>query len=982
MNPEELWQQLTVAVRAYVDANIRLVLDQLADQLPHLEPDPAAGDARLLAVVTPSANPMIELIREAARALQDAATVQLRGWRRQGADDRGLALLVTDPAAPQRLAIVAITLAGPDDPIIDIVVKGNGPLAFHEADDVWTFDVTVDAPGGWQGAFGPGMPPAPPSPVATVHAARKTPFEVGMGTGPGLRLTDVAVTLTFGPAHPTSVALALEGVEIALLPADLGALVGVSPDGGTTTSGPGPVSLRAIGDRVDGLRFADAGGLQVALPVRLKTAALQSRGVSAVLSHADGELHIGVRASLTASIPGLPVRAYIDDTGFSLPVRFLPGKLPELGSTPIPAVTSGIGVSLTLPPVSGGGRLRALDDGGYAGVIALDLGVIAVQGVAQFRPPDADRRTTSLLIMLGVIFPPPGIQLSFGFALDAVGGLVGINHRVDTPALRRLVSDGNADRILFPDNLIDRADEVIDALSRSFPPAAGRFVIAPMVRITWGARMVSLSGSLILEVPAPVQAVILGRLVIGIPDPVVPLIRLQASILGTFDPEVPMFEVLVSLAGSWIVGLAVHGDLYLLVRGGDDPEFVLSAGGFHPRYHRPAGVPALQRLQLDLAPGAGYGMRIEAYFALTSNAVQFGGQLHLEAMLADCGIEGWLGLDALFRFEPTFSFEVAIRAGIAVRAFGHRLASVGLAFTLSGPAPWRAVGVGSISVLFWDVCMDFDIGWGSPPAVSAGGDDDRLPSDMRTAIKITKAWIAERPAADRTGLTFTRDASDAMAAGRLMHPDATVRITQSMLPLGVFFNRYGRAHISAQRWSIISVTIGRTTFVPTGAGGPAERFVRGEFFDLTEDEQLTAPGLVTYPSGTSISTKGFALGGGHRVDDGYETRILTPSGSDAAGTRTWPGRYDEENGFTYLTAERLDRWRSAAAPDRVFVQPPSLRIAGAPADARSFVPLEDTGPVQPPQVDALPIDAWRLMHEQLRGAVSGPHFLESWEVAP
>ena len=210
-------------------------------------------------------------------------------------------------------------------------------------------------------------------------------------------------------------------------------------------------------------------------------------------------------------------------------------------------------------------------------------------------------------------------------------------------------------------------------------------------------------------------------------------------------------------------------------------------------------------------------------------------------MLADCGVEGWLGLDALFRFEPTFSFEVAMRAGVAVRAFGHRLASVGLAFTLSGPAPWRAVGVGSISVLFWDVCMDFDIGWGSSPAVSAAVTDDRLPADVRTAITMTKAWVAERPAADRTGLTFSRDASDAMAAGTLMHPDATVRVTQSTLPLGVFFNRYGRQRISAQRWSIIGVTVGQTTFRPTGTAEPAEQFVRGEFFDLTEDEQLTAP---------------------------------------------------------------------------------------------------------------------------------------------
>ena len=118
------------------------------------------------------------------------------------------------------------------------------------------------------------------------------------------------------------------------------------------------------------------------------------------------------------------------------------------------------------------------------------------------------------------------------------------------------------------------------------------------------------------------------------------------------------FIGLVSLAGSWIVGLAVRGEIYLLVRGGDNPEFVLSAGGFHPRYVRPPGVPPLQRLQMDLAPGAGFGMRFEAYLAVTSNAVQFGGQLHLEAMVAECGIEGWLGLDVLFRFEPTFSFSV------------------------------------------------------------------------------------------------------------------------------------------------------------------------------------------------------------------------------------------------------------------------------------------------------------------------------------
>jgi hypothetical protein len=985
VNPEKLWEELTTAVRAYLDANVRLVLAQLGDLLPTLAPDPTAGDARLLSVVTPPANPIIEMIREAVGTLTDVSTVRIHGWQRSSNADKGLALVLYHPSAPQRFAIVAITPADVNDPIIDVVVKGGGALGFTADNDPWSVKATITAPDSWEGAFGPGMLPAPPAPIASIHLARKTPFQVGMTAGPGLRMTDIATTLTSSPTNPTGVAIDLNGVEVSLLPAELGKLVGVTPDDSTTKSAAGPVSLRAVGDHLDGLRFADAGGLRVSLPVRLKTSVLQSRGVSATLSHADGELHIGVLASLTASIPGLPVRAYIDNTGFSLPIQFPAGGHPQLGSLPtdITDITpDGIGVDLALPPVSGGGFVRPMDGGGYAGVVALDLGVIAVQGVAQFRPPTADRPATSFLFMLGVIFPPPGIQLSFGFALDAVGGLVGINHRVDATALRQLVSDGNADRVLFPDNLIEHADDVIGALSDSFPPAAGRFVIAPMVRITWGARMVSLSGSLILELPAPVQALILGRLLVGIPDPVVPLIRLQASVLGKFDPDVPMFELLVSLAGSWIVGLAVRGEIYLLVRGGDDPEFVLSAGGFHPRYLRPAGVPALQRLQLDLSPGAGYGMRIEAYFALTSNAVQFGGQLHLEAMLADCGVEGWLGLDALFRFEPTFSFEVAMRAGVAVRAFGHRLASVGLAFTLSGPAPWRAVGVGSISVLFWDVCMDFDIGWGSPPAVSAAVADDRLPADLRAAINTTKAWVAERPAAERTGLTFSREAADAMAAGTMMHPDAAVRVTQSVLPLGPFFNRYGRQHISAQRWTIASVTIGTGSHHPTGQGEPAERFVRGEFFDLTEDEQLTAPGVAVYTSGTRISTDGFSLGAGHLVDDGYETDYLARPEPGARELRHWPGRYDEELGFTYLAAERLDRWRTVAAPNRVWVRPPSLHLAGPPLDVQSLRPLDDTVVVEAPADTGPPVDTWLVMQEQLSGAASEGHFLESWELAP
>jgi hypothetical protein len=59
--------------------------------------------------------------------------------------------------------------------------------------------------------------------------------------------------------------------------------------------------------------------------------------------------------------------------------------------------------------------------------------------------------------------------------------------------------------------------------------------------------------------------------------------------------------------------------MFLLTRGGSDAEFVLSAGGFHPQFRAPRGVPALARLGLDLSPASFLDMRCQAYLAVTSN---------------------------------------------------------------------------------------------------------------------------------------------------------------------------------------------------------------------------------------------------------------------------------------------------------------------------------------------------------------------------
>lgn len=155
--------------------------------------------------------------------------------------------------------------------------------------------------------------------------------------------------------------------------------------------------------------------------------------------------------------------------------------------------------------------------------------------------------------------------------------------------------------------------------------------------------MVSLSAAVVAELPDSARLSMLGVLRVAGPDPVVPLIELNATFAGQCDSAEPSAFLMVSLNASHMAGIPLNGDVLLLSRGGSDPTFVLSAGGFHPALSLPRGVPALHRLSMNLSPVPWIQLRCEAYFAFTSNTVHFGAQLFLVAEIAGCGLRGPAG---------------------------------------------------------------------------------------------------------------------------------------------------------------------------------------------------------------------------------------------------------------------------------------------------------------------------------------------------
>ena len=75
-------------------------------------------------------------------------------------------------------------------------------------------------------------------------------------------------------------------------------------------------------------------------------------------------------------------------------------------------------------------------------------------------------------------------------------------------------------------------------------------------------------------------------------------------------------------------------------------------GGLNPHFAPPAGLPRLDRLTIHLASGDNPRIVCEAYFAITSNTVQFGARALLHASAHGFSIDGDVGFDVLVQLLP------------------------------------------------------------------------------------------------------------------------------------------------------------------------------------------------------------------------------------------------------------------------------------------------------------------------------------------
>jgi hypothetical protein len=218
-------------------------------------------------------------------------------------------------------------------------------------------------------------------------------------------------------------------------------------------------------------------------------------------------------------------------------------------------------------------------------------------------------------------------------------------------------------------------------------------------------------------------------------------------------------------------------------------------------------------------------MRLEGYFAVTTNTLQFGAAAELRISYGGWSIRGATGFDALIQFVP-FHFEVDIRASVHVAYRGRDLAGLTLTGSLSGPGPVLLRAKVCIDLWLFDICFShtFELGSGGPPPLPLVGD---LFDAMVAALGPDQLHGGGADPLVRLRTTSATQGRPVLA------PVGAIVWEQHLAPFDLAVTRVAGGRLPAE-------TVVRAQS-PVTATVEEDYFAPGQFLDLSDDEKLTRP---------------------------------------------------------------------------------------------------------------------------------------------
>ena len=706
------------------------------------------------------------------------------------------------------------------------------------------------------GAAAPGTPAG-----AFTMALRSADAAGGRRTlfsAPSVTFDAAAVTAGLGitaDLNPSVLVKVEDGrIHIASDDAD-GFLGAILPDDGITAT----VDLEASWSHRDGLNIKGGAGLSTVLDIHKKAGPL--RVDSLALAVKAGPQAVTGTVGVTGGASIGPVSASVADMGAEVALTFSRGNLGPVDLSARFMPPKGIGLSVDARGVVSGGGFLFRDEARslYAGTMQLSLQnniTLKAFGLIATRMPDGSRGYSLIVFITAEDFRP--IPLPLGFRLLGIGGMVGVNRTFDQDVLRQGLKNGTLATLLFPRDPVGNAPALIRNLSSAFPARQGSYLLGILAKIGWlTPSLIVMDLALILEFGSRQRLLALGRITAQLPSPDNDLVRLNLEAMGVIDFDNGTAAIDAVLVDSRLAHkFPITGSAALRAGFGGGPSFILSVGGFNPRFAPPANCPALERVAIALSSGNNPRLICEAYFAITSNTVQFGARAALYASAAGFSVEGEVGFDVLVQLMP-LHFIADFEARLQLKRGSHNLFMVGLKGSLEGPRPLRVRGKATFEILWCDFSVSFDttLVKGERPPLPPAID---VSAQLRQALVSPASWTTERGATQTHGVALRSLPPAGAGAPIVLDPLGQMRVSQLVVPLNTArdIDRFGGAPVAGDRRFTVTATLGTTTLSRAAHKAP---FAPAQFFEMSDDEKLAAPSFLTMEAGCVFGEVGVSF---------------------------------------------------------------------------------------------------------------------------
>ena len=350
---------------------------------------------------------------------------------------------------------------------------------------------------------------------------------------------------------------------------------------------------------------------------------------------------------------------------------------------------NGLAISADMAGLTLAGGLLKDSSGGYLGMLLGRFGTYGLTVYGGYAVLDGDPSFFIFGAINGPIGGPPA------FFITGIGAGLGINRRLRVPD--DLSQFGDYPFIKALDIAASVGDPMTELrkLNDYFKPQKDQFWVAAGISFTCFALVDGIAVVAVAFGSDGLDINLLGLARLALPRPQVALVSIELALLARFSTREGIFSIRAQLTeNSWLLYPEVRltGGFAFVVwwKGPLKGQFVLTIGGYHPRFHRD-GYPDVPRVGLMWHVSDAIVIKGGAYFALTSEALMAGIEVTVSADFGWAWARIEFGANGIVYFDP-FWFEVEayarISAGVSIDTFFGEISfsiSTGAELMVHGP---------------------------------------------------------------------------------------------------------------------------------------------------------------------------------------------------------------------------------------------------------------------------------------------------------